>query len=1087
MTEKLPLARKNFNETNEQQTRRVIENRLNDAEEALRLLQTTFGTIGLGETTITCGDGSNDDVSPGYTTFVRIGTGPTAAFDISGFTNGERGRLMILANVSGFACGLKHLDTSSSSSNRIHTSTAGTIFIQDGGIAILVYDATSQVWRIASTGETGSTVVTDGDYGDITVSGTGTVWTIDNDVVTYAKMQNVSATDKLLGRSTAGAGDVEEIDCTSFARTLLDDASASAARTTLGLAIGSDVQAYDVELAALAGLTSAADTLPYFTGSGTAALATFTSFARSILDDANEAAFKATVNLEIGTDVQAWASSLDDLSGNWTAAGASGASSLVFDEDTDNGTNTATLSGPAALSGNIAITLPAEAVTLVGDSDTATLTNKTVALGSNTISGTKAQFDTACTDGDFAYSGGAFHDGFSDYVANEHIDWTSTSSNFNTSGTVDGGAATFTTLNLSGDIEVLKAVNDGNPFLRLGSAAAESGFMQAFYDSGAQTLDYVLLRTNAASATANKGLWRFNVDGVDILDIDDDGIDLDSGKALSIAGTDVLNATTLGSGVISSSLTSVGIIGTGVWEGTDVGVAHGGTGASTAAVARTNLGLVIGSDVQAWDAELDSWAAVTRAANFDTFVATPNSANLAALLTDETGSGANVHADSPTLSGTPVVSEALKITGVLSPSQITANQNNYAPTGFADATMLRLSTDANGRELTGLAGGADGRVIFLHNIGSTTLVLKDDDASSTAANRFALYQETTLNGDECVVLQYDGTSSRWRIISMNSTAGGGGGDALTSNPLSQFAATTSAQLAGVISDETGTGALVFANAPTLIAPVLGTPTSGDLQNCTAASVTAKGVSELATDAEASAGTDTARVVTPSGLAQFNTDHAWSLQTFTTSGTWNRPSGCTRVKVYVIAAGGAGGGAVATSSGQCSAGGGGAGGGMAMEEIDVTSTSSATVTVGAGGTGASGASGGSGGTSSFGAFCSATGGAGGNASTAGSSDSGSGGRAGGSGSGGDINIDGQGSETGWRIGGNFAAGGMGGASGGGFGGGARGPTAGSSGTAAGVAGGNYGGGGSGAANGNSQSAQAGGDGADGLVLVFEFYE
>lgn len=51
--------------------------------------------------------------------------------------------------------------------------------------------------------------------------------------------------------------------------------------------------------------------------------------------------------------------------------------------------------------------------------------------------------------------------------------------------------------------------------------------------------------------------------------------------------------------------------------------------------------------------------------------------------------------------------------------------------------------------------------------------------------------------------------------------GGGSGDALTTNPLSQFAATTSSQLAGVISDETGSGALVFATSPTLVTPVLG--------------------------------------------------------------------------------------------------------------------------------------------------------------------------------------------------------------------------------------------------------------------------
>jgi len=48
-------------------------------------------------------------------------------------------------------------------------------------------------------------------------------------------MQNVSATDKILGRSTAGAGDVEEIACTAAGRALLDDANAAAQRVTLGL------------------------------------------------------------------------------------------------------------------------------------------------------------------------------------------------------------------------------------------------------------------------------------------------------------------------------------------------------------------------------------------------------------------------------------------------------------------------------------------------------------------------------------------------------------------------------------------------------------------------------------------------------------------------------------------------------------------------------------------------------------------------------------------------------------------------------------------------------------------------------------
>ena len=77
-----------------------------------------------------------------------------------------------------------------------------------------------------------------------------------------------------------------------------------------------------------------------------------------------------------------------------------------------------------------------------------------------------------------------------------------------------------------------------------------------------------------------------------------ENLELATGKVLRIDGVSVVSKSGLGSTVVASSLTSVGTLTSGVWSATDIAVAHGGTGSSTASGARSNLGLVIGTDVE---------------------------------------------------------------------------------------------------------------------------------------------------------------------------------------------------------------------------------------------------------------------------------------------------------------------------------------------------------------------------------------------------------------------------------------------------------------------------------------------------------
>lgn len=97
------------------------------------------------------------------------------------------------------------------------------------------------------------------------------------------------------------------------------------------------------------------------------------------------------------------------------------------------------------------------------------------------------------------------------------------------------------------------------------------------------------------------------------------------------------------------------------------------------------------------------------------------------------------------------------------------------------------------------------------------------DSSAQTNNGSRNLPRSCTNGQVPV---YNSSTGQWAC-----GAGGGGGDAVTTNPLSQFAATTSAQLRGVISDETGSGAAVFGTSPTFTTGV--TVTGGTLTGSSA--------------------------------------------------------------------------------------------------------------------------------------------------------------------------------------------------------------------------------------------------------------
>ena len=222
--------------------------------------------------------------------------------------------------------------------------------------------------------------------------------------------------------------------------------SGATARTTLGLAIGTDVQAYDAALQSISGLTTSANQMIYTTALDTYATTGLTAAGRAILDDADASAQRTTLGLAIGTDVQAYDAELTAIAGlavtdgniivgngtTWVAeSGATARTSLGLAIGTDVQAYDAELSAIAGLAvtdGNIIV---GNGTTWVAESGATARTS----LGLGTIATQDAS--------SVAVTGGTI--------------------NGTTIGGVSAAAGTFTTVSASGDLTIAdKIVHSGD-------------------------------------------------------------------------------------------------------------------------------------------------------------------------------------------------------------------------------------------------------------------------------------------------------------------------------------------------------------------------------------------------------------------------------------------------------------------------------------------------------------------------------------------------------------------------------------------------------------------------------------------------